>query len=206
MQIDFKKVIFIISANLKINMSGADTGYGHDIHDMIDQLKMPDDDGITTSSFENSKIDNSKSLTLSRKTQKRGLENIGIARQFNNDGLDRSQQFNDASGIYSPNASGLSPYGDRNEKTLTINSLNSSAIDERRMRNEEKKHANTPRSSHRKEYINERDYHHKQQHNNDEGSIDYEDNSYDDQSPDFSNNKSRIHLTNETMSDNFNFN
>ena len=48
-------------------MSGTDIGYGEGIHDAIENLKMPEDDGITTSSFENSKIENNKSLTMSRR-------------------------------------------------------------------------------------------------------------------------------------------
>ena len=63
-------------------MSGTDIGYGEGIHDAIENLKMPEDDGITTSSFENSKIENNKSLTMSRRMKHRGNENVSKLRQI----------------------------------------------------------------------------------------------------------------------------
>jgi hypothetical protein len=61
-------------------MSGTDAGYGDSVHQYIDNIQIPEGDDITTSSFENSKLDHSKSLTLSRKTRKRGTQNVRLLR------------------------------------------------------------------------------------------------------------------------------
>ena len=62
----------------KSKMSGTDGGYGDDIHDLIDQVPVPNDDSITLSSYENSQITIARSMNQSKKTRDRGNRNVGL--------------------------------------------------------------------------------------------------------------------------------
>ena len=106
---------------------------------------------------------------------------------------------NNTSGSYRPSGSCLSPYDENNDRTLTINSLNSSAIDERRHKHEDRKHSNSPESSHRKSRQDYRRQSRPKKYQND-ASMDYYDNSMDQESPDFQD-RSKLAITNDEMSE-----
>lgn len=66
----------------KSKMSGTENGYGDDIHDLIDNVPVPNDESITLSSYENSQITLTKSMNLSKRASNRQNQRVSLEVKF----------------------------------------------------------------------------------------------------------------------------
>lgn len=57
-------------------MSGTASGYGEDIHDLMDEIPVPADGSITDSSYGHSQMSYSKSMNYSKKTNTRDINRV----------------------------------------------------------------------------------------------------------------------------------